>query len=55
MVFSTAIGPGLTGFLIDAGVDFSLQCLVCAGWCLIVSAGSILTERRLSRELAAAN
>jgi sugar phosphate permease len=54
MVFSTAIGPGLTGFLIDAGVDFSLQCLVCAGWCLIVSAGSILTERRLSRELAAA-
>ena len=27
MVFSTAIGPGLTGLLIDWGVDFTTQCI----------------------------
>ena len=52
MVFSTAIGPGLTGLLIDQGVDVPTQCLVLAGWCFVVSAGSVVIKRRLSRELA---
>ena len=53
MVFSTAIGPGLTGLLIDQGVDIPTQCLVLAAWCFAVSAGSLLIKRRLNRELAA--
>jgi MFS family permease len=52
MVFSTAIGPGLTGILIDRGVDFPTQCSTLGGWCLAVSVGSLVIERRLSRELA---
>lgn len=54
MVFSTAIGPGLTGLLIDQGVDFPTQCQALAGWCFVVSAGSLLIKRRLNRELAPA-
>ena len=53
MVFSTAIGPGLTGLLIDQGVDIPTQCLALAAWCVAVSAGSLLIKRRLNRELAA--
>lgn len=53
MVFSTAIGPGLTGLLIDQGVDIPTQCLALAAWCFAVSAGSLLIKRRLNRELAA--
>lgn len=53
MVFSTALGPGLTGLLIDQGIDVPTQCLGLAGWCFAISAGSLLIKRRLSRELAA--
>ncbi len=53
MVFSTAIGPGLTGLLIDQGVNVPTQCLALAGWCFAVSAGSVVIKRRLTRELAA--
>jgi len=53
MVVSTAIGPGLTGILIDAGTDFPTQCLFMGAWCLALSLGSLAISRRLSRELAA--
>ena len=35
MVFSTALGPGLTGALIDAGIALPTQLLWMSGWCLI--------------------
>ncbi|MEM7766646.1 MAG: MFS transporter [Pseudomonadota bacterium] len=39
MVFATALGPGLTGTLIDAGVPLSAQLLVMSGWCVAGSLG----------------
>jgi len=51
MVFSTAIGPGITGVLIDAGVDFPTQTLAMGLWCLVLAAGCGWTARRLDREL----
>ncbi len=53
MVFSTAIGPGLTGILIDRGIDFPTQCSALAGWCGVVSVGAFVIERRLARDMAA--
>lgn len=38
MVFSTAVGPGLTGILIDLGIAFPEQAPVLAAYCLAVSA-----------------
>ncbi|MEL6829976.1 MAG: MFS transporter [Pseudomonadota bacterium] len=35
MVFSTALGPGLTGALIDAGIGLPIQLLVMSVWCLL--------------------
>lgn len=35
MVFSTALGPGLTGALIDAGIALPTQLLWMSGWCLL--------------------
>ncbi len=54
MVCSTAIGPGITGLLIDAGVAFPEQGVAMALWCLAVSAGFLLVTRRLAAERAAA-
>jgi len=34
MVFSTALGPGLTGTLIDLGISLPAQLMVMSGWCL---------------------
>ena len=51
MVFATAIGPGLTGVLIDQGIDFPSQSLVLGIWCLALSAFSYLVQRRLAREM----
>ena len=36
-VAATAIGPGLTGYLIDRGVTLPTQMLFCAAWCVIAS------------------
>ncbi|MEE2877606.1 MAG: MFS transporter [Pseudomonadota bacterium] len=38
MVFSTALGPGLTGALIDFGIGLPVQLLWMSGWCLIACA-----------------
>lgn len=37
MVFGTAIGPGITGFLIDAGIDFRAQLVGMAVYVVVVS------------------
>lgn len=37
MVFSTALGPGITGALIDMGVGLPVQMLWMAGWCIVAS------------------
>ncbi|MEX1234806.1 MAG: MFS transporter [Roseovarius sp.] len=52
MVISTAIGPGITGVLIDAGVNFPTQSLFMGAWCLMLAAGCFLIDRRLTRELS---
>lgn len=51
MVLATAIGPGLTGFLIDAGVALPIQLLVMSAWCLAGAAALWLAAGRItSRE-----
>jgi hypothetical protein len=37
MVLATAVGPGVTGALIDAGIALTTQMHWLAGWCLIAS------------------
>ncbi|AEG57966.1 MFS transporter [Sinorhizobium meliloti] len=37
MVLATAVGPGVTGALIDAGIALTTQMLWLAGWCLVAS------------------
>ena len=51
MVISTAIGPGLTGILIDLGIDFPAQSLFMSLWCIGLSALCYMVQRRLSFEL----
>lgn len=36
-VAATAIGPGLTGYLIDRGTSLPTQMLVMSGWCILAS------------------
>lgn len=49
MVFSTALGPGLTGWLIDLGVTFETQCLWMAMICVMTAIGlRALMQRSLS-------
>lgn len=50
MVFSTAIGPGITGLLIDAGVTLPAQAPVMGLWCLGVSAFLVVVLRGLRAE-----
>lgn len=51
MVFATALGPGLTGALIDTGIDLPAQMLVMSGWCLL----ACLIQARASRAITARN
>jgi MFS family permease len=53
MVVSTAIGPGITGLLIDWGIDFPQQTLALAGWCLALSGLGFVIQRRLAVEASA--
>lgn len=39
MVLSTAIGPGISGALIDMGIGLPTQMLWMAGWCVVASFG----------------
>ncbi|PIV72938.1 MAG: MFS transporter [Rhodobacteraceae bacterium CG17_big_fil_post_rev_8_21_14_2_50_65_11] len=54
MVVATAIGPGVTGLLIDAGIDFPTQSFYMGAWCFVLAIGCALIDRRLTRELRAA-
>lgn len=53
MVLSTAIGPGITGLLIDAGIPFAQQGLAMAAWCAVLSAGFVVVRRKVAQEGAA--
>ncbi|MGR3495943.1 MFS transporter [Citreimonas sp.] len=53
MVISTAIGPGITGILIDRGIAFPTQSLFMGAWCILLAGFCLLIERRLTRELRA--
>ncbi|MEM9277196.1 MAG: MFS transporter [Pseudomonadota bacterium] len=53
MVFGTALGPGLTGYLIDFGVSYGLQILVMGIYCLAASAIMLFVSRQITaRKLA---
>ncbi len=53
MVLSTAIGPSITGMLIDAGVDLPQQMLWMAGWCVLAMIALFVASRiALARRLA---
>jgi MFS family permease len=47
MVLSTAMGPGITGFLLDRGVSLPTQMLWAAGWCLAASVGLAIAANRI--------
>jgi hypothetical protein len=49
MVVSTAIGPGITGLLIDRGITFPEQGLAMGLWCVGLSLGARIICRRLAR------
>jgi len=53
MVFSTAIGPGLTGMLIDAGVPLPRQTLAMGMWCFGLCLIALPLRRRLALEAVA--
>ncbi len=47
MVVSTAIGPGMTGLLIDSGVTFPRQGLALGLWCFGLSGLGWVISRRI--------
>lgn len=51
-VFASAIGPGLTGYLIDAGVDYQLQILAMGAYCFAVSALLVYVARTVRKRSA---
>lgn len=51
MVFGTALGPGLTGYLIDFGVSYPAQILVMGIYCLAASVVMLFVSRRISFRL----
>ncbi|MGB0865132.1 MAG: MFS transporter [Granulosicoccaceae bacterium] len=56
MVFSSALGPGVTGWLIDLGVDYGHQMLVLGTYCVCVSAMmySVIKQRQIKLPTAQA-
>ncbi len=50
MVFASALGPGVSGALLDVGVGFEAQCFGMAAYLLGVSACFALLARRLGAE-----
>lgn len=53
MVLSTALGPGLTGVLIDAGIALPEQMLGMAAWCVAASGLLWIAARRVRARRAA--
>lgn len=52
MVFASALGPGVTGWLIDAGVGFERQLLVMSLYSLVAAGLIVPISRRLVRRVA---
>lgn len=52
MVLSTAIGPGLTGVLIDQGINLPDQLVFMAGWCVLASFCLWFAARAIRRRMA---
>lgn len=48
MVFASALGPGLTGWFIDRGVDFEFQLLIMSIYCLLTMLVLFPVSRTLS-------
>lgn len=48
LVFATAMGPGLTGYLIDLGVSYPLQIAAMGFYCLAAAALMLAVSRRLA-------
>lgn len=55
MVFMTAVGPGLTGFLIDRGIEFPSQIVVMGLYCIAGSAVLFVVARMLRARLQIEN
>jgi MFS family permease len=54
LVFATAMGPGLTGYLIDIGIALPAQIVVMGLYCLaMVAVMSVVTRRLRQRSLSA--
>ncbi|PLW77942.1 MFS transporter [Cohaesibacter celericrescens] len=51
IVVSTAIGPGITGMLIDGGINLPAQSFAMSIWCLVFSVLSFAITRRMKREV----
>ena len=51
MVFATALGPGLTGYLIDLGVELPGQLLWMSGWCIAASILLAIAAKPLARRV----
>jgi len=49
MVMATALGPGVTGALIDLGTALPTQLLWMSGWCLVASLAMAFAAQRVSR------
>jgi MFS family permease len=47
MVLSTALGPGITGALMDYGVDLPTQMVWMAGWCVLASFALAAAARKV--------
>ncbi|GAB2596128.1 MFS transporter [Streptomyces capparidis] len=54
LVFASALGPGVSGLLIDAGVGHPVQLVALGGYCLAASAVAAPAVRRLRRRATAA-
>ncbi|WP_419912868.1 hypothetical protein [Hoeflea sp.] len=52
MVFSTAMGPGVTGFLIDFGIDYPLQIFVMGLYCIGISLLMVFVGRKAAARIA---
>lgn len=55
MVFASALGPGLTGWLIDIGVPFAQQLLFMSVYCLLTMFALFMAVRKLDLRLSAAH
>lgn len=52
MVFATAMGPGITGYLIDIGVSYPVQIVAMGFYCIVASAVLFWASRRLMMRMA---